>query len=207
MAYVRIRPAVLERGVAGTPPAKAGRSKSAGDEGDGEEESQTSSVPHESELLGEGEPGGVMAQGEQLEPSTKEEGVKPAKTHECVTTSGSEASMENPTTQELADHSKDDRNGKKLVDRISGEASQPNHCVNPQNMGQSHFQDDPSAVSMQQEGERLDEGRIFDLSSVDGQWYYISDSQVSAVSENKVLSSQAFLLFYERLPLINSTGN
>ncbi|XP_060523089.1 ubiquitin carboxyl-terminal hydrolase 16/45 [Cylas formicarius] len=32
-----------------------------------------------------------------------------------------------------------------------------------------------------------------------GKWYYISDSYVSEVSESKVLSAQAYLLFYERI--------
>lgn len=35
--------------------------------------------------------------------------------------------------------------------------------------------------------------------SSEGSWYYCSDSQVLAVSEEKVLRSQAFLLFYERV--------
>ena len=35
--------------------------------------------------------------------------------------------------------------------------------------------------------------------SSEGNWYYCSDSQVMAVSEEKVLRSQAFLLFYERV--------
>ncbi|KFQ41021.1 Ubiquitin carboxyl-terminal hydrolase 16, partial [Mesitornis unicolor] len=34
---------------------------------------------------------------------------------------------------------------------------------------------------------------------VKGQWFHISDSHVQAVSASKVLSSQAYLLFYERL--------
>lgn len=32
-----------------------------------------------------------------------------------------------------------------------------------------------------------------------GKWYYVSDSYVSEVSEAKVLSAQAYLLFYERI--------
>lgn len=32
-----------------------------------------------------------------------------------------------------------------------------------------------------------------------GKWYYISDSYVSEVTESKVLSAQAYILFYERL--------
>lgn len=35
--------------------------------------------------------------------------------------------------------------------------------------------------------------------SSEGAWYYCSDSHVTAVSEEKVLRSQAFLLFYERV--------
>ncbi|NXF09760.1 UBP16 hydrolase, partial [Smithornis capensis] len=34
---------------------------------------------------------------------------------------------------------------------------------------------------------------------VQGQWFHISDTHVQAVSASKVLSSQAYLLFYERL--------
>ncbi|KIH64414.1 ubiquitinyl hydrolase 1 [Ancylostoma duodenale] len=33
----------------------------------------------------------------------------------------------------------------------------------------------------------------------DGQWYYCSDSQIVAVSENRVLSAEAYILFYERV--------
>jgi ubiquitin carboxyl-terminal hydrolase 16/45 len=32
-----------------------------------------------------------------------------------------------------------------------------------------------------------------------GKWYYASDSYVSEVTEKKVLDSQAYLLFYERI--------
>ena len=42
----------------------------------------------------------------------------------------------------------------------------------------------------------------FDLSSSKGQWYYISDSHVRTATENEVVKSQAYLLFYERLPLV-----
>ena len=35
----------------------------------------------------------------------------------------------------------------------------------------------------------------------DGQWFHVSDSSVSAVPETKVLKSQAYMLFYGRLPL------
>ena len=41
----------------------------------------------------------------------------------------------------------------------------------------------------------------FDPSMTDGQWYYISDSHVKTASESEVLRCQAYLLFYERLPL------
>ena len=34
---------------------------------------------------------------------------------------------------------------------------------------------------------------------IKGQWFHISDTHVQAVSTSKVLSSQAYLLFYERL--------
>ena len=42
--------------------------------------------------------------------------------------------------------------------------------------------------------------RNFDLSSTEGQWYHISDSHVKLTSEPHVLNSEAYLLFYERLP-------
>ena len=51
-----------------------------------------------------------------------------------------------------------------------------------------------------------DQGRVqsverdFDLSSTEGQWYHISDSHVKLTSEAHVLNSEAYLLFYERLP-------
>lgn len=33
----------------------------------------------------------------------------------------------------------------------------------------------------------------------DGEWYYVSDSRVSSVSESRVLSAEAYILFYERI--------
>lgn len=33
----------------------------------------------------------------------------------------------------------------------------------------------------------------------EGKWYYVSDSHVMEVSEEKVLNAQAYLLFYERI--------
>lgn len=37
------------------------------------------------------------------------------------------------------------------------------------------------------------------VNSTNGKWYYISDTHVSEVSESKVLNSEAYLLFYERI--------
>jgi hypothetical protein len=48
--------------------------------------------------------------------------------------------------------------------------------------------------------------KYFDLSSVEGQWVHVSDSHVSGTTEDKVLNSQAFLLFYEKLPLTDGTS-
>lgn len=42
---------------------------------------------------------------------------------------------------------------------------------------------------------------VFDLSSSEGQWYHISDTHVRTATESEVLKCQAYLLFYERLPL------
>jgi len=47
--------------------------------------------------------------------------------------------------------------------------------------------------------------RNFDLSSTTGHWYYISDSHVRTATESEVLKSQAYLLFYERLPFQHQT--
>lgn len=38
-----------------------------------------------------------------------------------------------------------------------------------------------------------------DVESTKGQWFHISDTHVQAVPTAKVLSSQAYLLFYERI--------
>lgn len=35
----------------------------------------------------------------------------------------------------------------------------------------------------------------------DGQWYHVSDTSVSPVPETQILKSQAYMLFYRRLPL------
>ena len=45
----------------------------------------------------------------------------------------------------------------------------------------------------------------FDLTSTQGQWYFISDSRVRTATESEVVKSQAYLLFYEQLPLSPST--
>lgn len=213
MAYVRVRPSpgVLERRVDGAPPAKCERSKRADDEEDGEkEEGQTSSEMHQSEgteLLAGGEHDEVMVQGEQVQSSVEEECEDPTKTQECVMTSGSNSTMENPMRQETGKASEDDKNDKNSLDLKSSEPSQLDQTDDQQpNVSQSLSEVDPSSVCMRQEGDKFAEGRRFDRSSAGGQWYHISDSQVSAVSENKVLSSQAFLLFYERLPLVKNTS-
>ena len=44
----------------------------------------------------------------------------------------------------------------------------------------------------------------FDMSTVDGSWYHVSDSHVKKATESDVLRSEAYLLFYERLPSIKS---
>lgn len=35
--------------------------------------------------------------------------------------------------------------------------------------------------------------------TLDKKWFLVSDSQVSEISEERVLKSQAYLLFYERI--------
>ena len=42
--------------------------------------------------------------------------------------------------------------------------------------------------------------RRFDYASSKGQWFFASDSRVKTVNETEVMKSQAYLLFYERLP-------
>lgn len=44
----------------------------------------------------------------------------------------------------------------------------------------------------------------FDLSAAGGQWYYTSDSHVKMVAPEEVKKSQAYLLFYEQLPMLIS---
>lgn len=44
----------------------------------------------------------------------------------------------------------------------------------------------------------------FDLSSTSGQWYHISDTRVRTATQSEVDKSQAYILFYERLPLKKS---
>ena len=39
----------------------------------------------------------------------------------------------------------------------------------------------------------------FEMESTKGQWFHISDTHVQAVPTTKVLNSQAYLLFYERI--------
>ena len=213
MAYVRVRPSsgVPEEGVDGTPPAKCGRSRSADTEKDGEkEEGQASSKMHQSEdteLLAGGEPDEVMVQGEQVQSSVERECEDPTKAQERATISESNSSVENPMRQESGKVSKDDKNDEKSLDLKSSEPSQLDQTNDTPNVSQSLSEVDPSSVRMGQEEDKFAEGRRFDQSSADGQWYHISDSQVSAVGRNKVLDSQAFLLFYERLPLVKSTSS
>ena len=44
--------------------------------------------------------------------------------------------------------------------------------------------------------------RECNMSACDGQWYYISDSNVKTSNEADVLKSQAYILFYERVPFV-----
>ena len=44
----------------------------------------------------------------------------------------------------------------------------------------------------------------FDLSSIDGQWYHISDTHIRTATDTEVHKSQAYLLFYEQLPFKSS---
>ena len=57
----------------------------------------------------------------------------------------------------------------------------------------------PSAEASAKDGQPRQE---FDTSSTSGQWYYISDTHVRTAMESEVLRSQAYLLFYERLPFV-----
>ena len=51
--------------------------------------------------------------------------------------------------------------------------------------------------------EEDEDGLTFDLSSVGtGQWYHVSDSRVRVASESEVMKCQAYVLFYEQLPLL-----
>ncbi|NXV54997.1 UBP16 hydrolase, partial [Molothrus ater] len=43
------------------------------------------------------------------------------------------------------------------------------------------------------------QGQSQETEPVKGQWFHIRDTHVQPVSVSKVLSSQAYLLFYERL--------
>ena len=44
----------------------------------------------------------------------------------------------------------------------------------------------------------------FDLSSTDGQWYNVSDTNVRTATDREVHKSQAYILFYEQLPFKSS---
>ena len=43
--------------------------------------------------------------------------------------------------------------------------------------------------------------RTFDLTSKRSQWYYISDTHVKTATENEVVKSQAYIMFYERVAI------
>ena len=44
--------------------------------------------------------------------------------------------------------------------------------------------------------------REYNLAVCEGQWYYISDSNVKKSTEADVLKSQAYVLFYEKIPFL-----
>lgn len=48
-------------------------------------------------------------------------------------------------------------------------------------------------------GYETDEGPRSSAEAPTGKWYYVSDSMVSEITEEKVLRAQAYLLFYERI--------
>ena len=60
----------------------------------------------------------------------------------------------------------------------------------------------PTDAAMKRMGLELSDrtGLEFDTTSTHGQWYYISDTHVRTALESEVMKSQAYLLFYERLP-------
>ena len=48
-----------------------------------------------------------------------------------------------------------------------------------------------------------DQKRVYDVKAADdGEWYYTSDSHVSRCQFSEVQRCQAYLLFYEMLPLV-----
>lgn len=53
--------------------------------------------------------------------------------------------------------------------------------------------------NQKEKGDNAPKGAMGEPEVPAGKWYYISDSYVSEVPETKVLSAQAYLLFYERI--------
>ena len=201
MAYVRVRPSSVMP-VRAVSCEDSGKIRCGDTEGAEEEEGQASSMQHQNQQVApftEGQPNGVTVQGKQVE-VTKEESVEPVEKKELVTTSDTEGSVENHVDQEHHKPPDGAENVENGGSQKCGASSGDEDSAEPPVTN-------PSSVCTPQDGGMHDEERRFDESSTAGRWYYISDSHVSAVSENKVLSSQAFLLFYEKLPLINSMSN
>lgn len=70
-----------------------------------------------------------------------------------------------------------------------------NTVPNPPTGGGDTENDTESDLSGYESGE----GPLPMPSAPPGKWYYVSDSMVSEISEEKVLKAQAYLLFYERI--------
>jgi hypothetical protein len=70
---------------------------------------------------------------------------------------------------------------------------------------QSHTAEDQTGTTNGTKTQPNRTSGSFDDSSTGGQWYHISDTHVRTATQTEVHKCQAYLLFYERLPLFNYT--
>lgn len=102
------------------------------------------------------------------------------------------ARNESPTPTEPSKHSEDTSPPTSVEDREG--TSSP--CESPPTAAIQELSSSEKAEEL------VSSPKEFDYSCAAGQWYYASDTHVRTATEAEVMRSQAYLLFYERLPFL-----
>ena len=112
------------------------------------------------------------------------------------------------TNSTTTDHPTTDNNHtEQKQDHDTVNCSLNNTSTSEATFEQSHTTEDQTGTTNGTKTQPNRTSAIFDASSTDGQWYHISDTHVRTATQTEVHKCQAYLLFYERLPLFNTPEN